>query len=312
MSSERRYLPVPDALVGQRADVALARLLGMSRSKVAALIDDGNALADGVPLAKANPLGADMMLDITIPAPPTPPPDLVVDGMRIVHEDGDLIVVDKPVGIAAHQSTGWHGPTVVGSLRASGVRITGLGPVEREGIVHRLDVGTSGLMVVAKSDRAYSALKRAFKERSVTKRYLALAHGRVEPARGTIDAPIAHAGGKAWKMAIRPTGKNALTNYEVLEYVEGASLLDVDLLTGRTHQIRVHLASIHHPLLGDLIYGADRTLAEGLGLTRQWLHAYRLGFTHPGTGEDVEFVSEAPSDLTDALDRLREPGGVHP
>lgn len=305
MTAERRYLPVPDGLIGQRADAALARMLGMSRSKVADLLDAGHVYASGMPLARSAKLSGDMLLDITIPQE-EPPADIVVAGMRILHEDPDIIVVDKPAGVAAHPSSGWEGPSVVGSLRASGFRVSNLGPPEREGIVHRLDVGTSGLMVVARSDRAYWALKRAFKYREVKKKYLALAQGTVTPAVGTIDAPIAHQGGKQWKMAIRNDGKPAITHYEVIEELPGASLVDVDLETGRTHQIRVHFSAIKHPLVGDLTYGANPKEAEALGLIRQWLHAYELRFTHPGTRETVTFRSEPAEELAAALATLRE------
>ena len=304
MASERRYLPVPDALVGERADAALARLLGLSRSKAADLLDERRVYVGAAPLARSARLTADMFLDVEIPAPEVKP-DMVVAGLRICHEDEDIIVVDKPAGIAAHASSGWEGPNVVGSLRASGFRISGLGPEEREGIVHRLDVGTSGLMVVAKSARAYTHLKAAFKHRDVEKRYLALAQGHVDPPVGTIDAPIAHHGGKTWKMAIRSDGKPAITHYEVTETLPGASLIDVNLETGRTHQIRVHFQAIKHPLVGDLTYGANPRTAAALGLERQWLHAYRLAFTHPN-GSDAVFTSDPAPDLTAALTDLRE------
>lgn len=302
MGEERRYLPVPDGLVGQRADAALARLLGMSRARVGKLIDANHILIDGQVAKGASKLLAGQMLDVTIPAPPEPAPDIKIDGMRIIYDDPDIVVVDKPVWVAAHASSGWSGPHVVGSLRASGFRITGLGPVEREGIVHRLDVGTTGVMVVAKSDRAYSQLKAAFRNREVTKRYLALAHGSFDHPVGTIDAPIGHAGGKAWKMKIRDDGKPALTHYRVQQAYPKASLLDVQLETGRTHQIRVHMSAIGHPLVGDTLYGASREIAETLGLQRQWLHASSLTFRHPASGEDVTFHSPIPADLQAALD----------
>lgn len=305
MSGEHHYLPVPDALIGQRADAALARMLGLSRTKAADLIEAGHAYADGVQLARSTKLTASMLLDVTIPQEKPAPPDIVVAGMRIIHEDDDIIVVDKPAGVAAHFSSGWSGPTVVGSLRASGYRVCKLGPTEREGIVHRLDVGTSGIMVVSRSDRAYRDLKRAFKEREVTKKYQALVHGIVSPPVGTIDAPIGHCGGDQWKMKIRDDGKHAVTHYDVFEEFDKASLVDVTLETGRTHQIRVHFSAIGHPLLGDLIYGASREEAERLGLVRQWLHASELTFIHPGTGEPVTFTAPPAPELAHALELLR-------
>ncbi len=306
MNDGRRFLPVPDALIGERVDSAVARMLGLSRTKVADMCDAGLVRGDGEILTRSAKLRPGMMLELQMPAPRVYQ-DFVVAGMRIIHDDADLVVVDKPAGVAAHFSNGWSGPTVVGSLRASGFGITGLGPPEREGIVHRLDVGTSGIMVVAKSDRAYSALKRAFKNREVTKKYLALAQGRVEPATGLIDAPIAHYGGPGWKMAIRPTGKPAQTRYRVHTRYESATLLDVELLTGRTHQIRVHAASIGHPLVGDGIYGADAELTAAVGLERQWLHAHELTLLHPGTGREVTYRSDPADDLARALARLGPP-----
>ncbi|MDO5727575.1 MAG: RluA family pseudouridine synthase [Bowdeniella nasicola] len=308
MNPERRYLPVPDGLVGERVDRALARLLGLSRAQVGKLIADNQVRIDGE-LAKASMrLGAGAMLDVHIPGPKQPAPDIKVDGMRIIHDDPDIVVVDKPVWVAAHASRGWSGPHVVGSLRASGFRITGLGPVEREGIVHRLDVGTTGVMVVAKSDRAYSELKAAFRERRVTKRYLALAHGEFAHRVGTIEAPIGHAGGNAWKMAIRDDGKPAITHYRVQHTYPRASLVQVELETGRTHQIRVHCAAIGHPLLGDTLYGASADMANELGLTRQWLHASELHFIHPGTGMPVTYRAPIPADLQAALDHIASEG----
>jgi len=186
------------------------------------------------------------------------------------------------------------------------VQVARSGPAERQGVVHRLDVGTSGLMVVAKSPRAYATLKRAFAARTVDKVYLALAQGYPDPTSGTIDAPIGRHPGNDWKFAVVADGKPSVTHYRLLEAVPSASLLEVDLETGRTHQIRVHLAAVRHPLVGDLTYGADPVLAQRLGLTRQWLHAARLGFTHPGTGQRLELVSDPPEDLAQALTTLRE------
>jgi 23S rRNA pseudouridine1911/1915/1917 synthase len=226
--------------------------------------------------------------------------------MRIVHEDEDLVVVDKPVGVAAHPSPGWTGPTVVGALAAAGFTVATSGAAERQGVVHRLDVGTSGLMVVAKSERAYSALKRAFKERTVEKIYHAVVQGHPEPTTGTIDAPIGRHPGADYKFAVTASGKPSVTHYEVLEMVPAASLVEVHLETGRTHQIRVHMAAVRHPCVGDLTYGADPVLATRLGLTRQWLHAMRLAFEHPGTGRRLEVTSEYPPDLRHAWDVLHQ------
>lgn len=307
--TDRRTLPVPDGLAGERVDAALARLLGLSRTRAAELAEGGGVLLDGRPLGKSDRLVAGGWLEVEVPetgpavaAPPEPVP-----GMAVVHDDEDVVVVDKPVGVAAHPSPGWTGPTVVGALAASGYRVSTSGAAERQGVVHRLDVGTSGLMVVAKTERAYTALKRAFKERTVDKVYHALVQGHPEPTVGTIDAPVGRHPSSDWKFAVVASGKPAVTHYEVLEMLPAASLVEVHLETGRTHQIRVHFAALRHVLVGDLTYGADPALAERLGLTRQWLHAVRLGFEHPGTGRWVEFTSAYPEDLATALDRLRDP-----
>ncbi len=173
--------------------------------------------------------------------------------------------------------------------------------------MHRLDVGTSGLMVVAKSDRAYTALKQAFKERTVDKTYHALVQGQLDPLRGTVDAPIARHPRHDHRWAVVAGGRDSVTHYETLEAHRWASLLEIHLETGRTHQIRVHMSALHHPCVGDLTYGADPVLAERLGLTRQWLHAVRLGFEHPGTGQPVTYASDYPDDLAHALRVVQEP-----
>jgi 23S rRNA pseudouridine1911/1915/1917 synthase len=229
-----------------------------------------------------------------------------VENLRIVYDDDEIVVVDKPVGVAAHPSPGWTGPTVIGHLAGAGFSISTSGAAERKGIVHRLDVGTSGLMVVAKTEYSYTVLKRAFKERTVKKIYHALVQGHPDPFTGTVDAPIDRHPQHDYKFGVVAGGKPSVTHYETLEAFRFATLLEIVLETGRTHQIRVHLSAIGHPCCGDLTYGADPVLAERLQLTRQWLHAMRLGFTHPGTGEYVEFTSEYPTDLDHALDLLAD------
>jgi 23S rRNA pseudouridine1911/1915/1917 synthase len=303
-----RTYPIPEALIGERADVAVARLTGVSRTQAGAMVVDGQVLMDGKPLAKSDRLVADAHLLITWPEPAHVEPPQPVAGMRIVFEDDDIVVVDKPIGVAAHASPGWHGPTVLGGLLATGHQVAAAGPAERQGIVHRLDVGTSGLMVVAKSDLAYRALKAAFKERRVTKEYHAVVQGQMDPLRGTIDAPIGRDPFADYRFAVTHDGKDSVTHYDTLEAFPHASLLKVDLETGRTHQIRVHCAAMRHPCVGDTTYGADPTLAKRLGLERQWLHAVRLGFEHPRTGDVVEFTSEYPADLANAVDTLRRAG----
>ncbi|MPV37697.1 RluA family pseudouridine synthase [Georgenia subflava] len=305
---DTRSLPVPDGLAGMRVDAALSRLLGLSRTRAAELAAAGHVTLDGRALAKSDRLVADGWLEVTLPdvAPAAEAAPVAVEGMAIVHEDDDVVVVDKPVGVAAHPSPGWDGPTVVGALGAAGHRVSTSGAAERQGIVHRLDVGTSGLMVVAKSELAYTVLKRAFKERTVEKVYHALVQGHPDPSTGTIDAPIGRHPSQSYKMAVVAGGKESVTHYETLEAMAGASLLEIHLETGRTHQIRVHTAAVRHPCVGDLTYGADPRLAARLGLTRQWLHAVRLGFEHPATGRWTQVGSEYPEDLAHALESMRE------
>ncbi len=301
-------MPVPDGLVGERVDAALARLLGFSRTRAADLAASGGVLLDGRELGKSDRLTAGGWLEVSLPEPEAPEraEHRPVEGMTVVYSDEDLVVVDKPVGVAAHPSPGWDGPTVVGALAASGHRIATSGAAERQGVVHRLDVGTSGLMVVAKSEIAYSALKRAFRERTVEKVYHALVQGHPDPLTGTVDAPIGRHPTASYKMAVVAAGKESVTHYETLEAMAGAALLEIHLETGRTHQIRVHMAALRHPCVGDLTYGADLRLAERLGLSRQWLHAVRLGFTHPVSGQWMSLTTEYPADLADALEAMRE------
>ncbi|MGH8970551.1 MAG: RluA family pseudouridine synthase [Actinomycetes bacterium] len=305
--ADRRTLPVPEGLEGERLDAALARLFGLSRTKAAELVASGDVLVDGVGAAKSDRVSAGSWLDVTIPAPASVVPLVAepVEGMTVLYDDAHIVVVNKPVGVAAHPSPGWTGPTVVGGLAGAGYRVSTSGAAERQGVVHRLDVGTSGVMVVAKSERAYTVLKRAFKERTVDKIYHALVQGHPDPLRGTVDAPIDRHPTADWKWAVVASGKESVTHYDTLEAHRAASLLEIRLETGRTHQIRVHMAAMRHPCVGDLTYGADPTLAARLGLTRQWLHAVRLGFDHPDTGERVEVGSDYPDDLAGALERLR-------
>jgi 23S rRNA pseudouridine1911/1915/1917 synthase len=302
----QRRVPVPEGLDGERLDSALARLFGLSRARAAELIGEGAVLVNGHPAAKSDRVPAGEWLDVTLPAPvaaqPNPEP---VPGLTVVYEDADIVVVDKPPGVAAHPTPGWTGPTVLAGLQAAGHTIATSGAAERQGIVHRLDASTSGLMVVAKSERAYSALKRAFREREVDKVYHALVQGHPDPLRGTVDAPIGRHPSGDGRFAVVAGGRPSVTHYDTLEAFRAASLIEIILETGRTHQIRVHMAAIRHPCVGDRLYGADPVLAARLGLTRQWLHAVRLGFAHPADGRRVEFTSEYPPDLVHALDVLR-------
>ncbi len=303
---ESRSLPVPDGLDGTRVDAALAKMLGFSRTFAAEVAEAGGVTMDGRALAKSDKLRAGAWLDVSW-APKEEPRVVPVDvpDLGIAYDDDDIVVVDKPAGVAAHPSLGWEGPTVLGALAAAGFRIATTGAAERQGVVHRLDVGTSGLMVVAKTERAYTALKRAFKEREVDKIYHAVVQGHPDPLAGTIDAPIGRHPSHSWKFAVTPDGKDSVTHYETLEAFPGASLLEIHLETGRTHQIRVHMAAHRHPCVGDPLYGADPTLSARLGLGRQWLHAHELSFAHPATGDWVTFTSDYPADLAHALEVLR-------
>ncbi len=301
----QRRVPVPEGLDGERLDSALARMFGLSRTTAAELISDGSVLVGGRTAAKSDRVPAGEWLEVTLPPAPAPRPDPEpVPGMTIVYQDADIVVVDKPPGVAAHPTPGWTGPTVQQGLLAAGHSVATSGAAERQGIVHRLDAGTSGLMVVAKSERAYSALKRAFREREVDKTYHALVQGHPDPLRGTIDAPIGRHPAGDGRFAVVAGGRPSITHYDTLEAYRAASLTEIVLETGRTHQIRVHMAAVRHPCVGDRLYGADPVLAARLGLTRQWLHAARLGFTHPGDGGRVEFTSAYPPDLANALAML--------
>ena len=305
--STSRTLMVPDGLAGERVDAGLSRLLGLSRTKVAELIDAGLVEVDGAVPARSTRLEPGAMIHVELPAekPAAEVRPQIAEGMSLVHQDDDIVVVDKPVGVAAHPSPGWSGPTVLGHLAAAGVSIRTSGDPERQGIVSRLDVGTSGLMVVARTEQAYTTLKDAFRAREVGKVYHALCQGTPAQAAGTIDAAIGRNPQHDFKFAVRQDGKPSITHYRTLEELSVATLLRVQLETGRTHQIRVHFSALHHPLVGDPFYGADPTLAERLGLVRQWLHAMELTFLHPVTGREVTFTSQYPADLQQALDRLR-------
>ena len=301
-----RHVPVPDGLDGERLDAALARMFGLSRAQAAELIGNGDVLVGGRPATKSDRVPAGEWLDVTLPPPPAPlvqRPE-AVPGLKILHEDADIIVVDKPVGVAVHPTPGWTGPTVLQGLLAGGHTVATSGAAERQGIVHRLDAGTTGVMVVAKSERAYSLLKQAFRDREVDKRYHALVQGHPDPLRGTVDAPIARHPSGDGRFAVISDGRPSVSHYDTLEAFRAASLLEVGLETGRTHQIRVHMAAIRHPCVADRLYGADPVLAARLGLERQWLHAVRLSFAHPADGRRVEYTSEYPADLVHALDVL--------
>ena len=306
--ADHRTVLVPEGLAGERVDAAMARMFGFSRTRAADLIAQGLVQVDSAAVGKSDRVHAGSMLDVTIPAEVDRlevVPE-IVEGIKIIHDDDAIVVIDKPVGVAVHPSPGWSGPTVVGHLAGAGFRISTSGASERQGIVQRLDVGTSGVMVICKSERAYSVLKNAFRHRTVDKTYHALVQGHPDPLVGTIDAPIGRHPKFDYKFAVMADGRHSITHYEVLEAHRFASLLEVHLETGRTHQIRVHMAALKHPCVADLTYGADPALARRVGLERQWLHAVKLGFEHPESGEYVEYESTYPDDLARALEIIRD------
>ena len=309
MSGDFRRLPVPEGLAGMRVDAALAKLFGVSRSVAVEMIAAEQVLIDATLPQKSDRVTPGVIIEATLPEPKRAPEPVaeMVEGMHVLYHDADVIAVDKPVGVAAHPTLGWEGPTVLGGLQAMGFTLPDAGPPERKGIVQRLDVGTSGVMVVAASVQGYSVLKRAFKERTVDKTYHAVVQGLPDPIVGTIDAPIGRHPSAGWKFAVTDDGRASVTHYKVLEAFRQASLLEVHLETGRTHQIRVHMAATGHPCVGDPMYGSDPNLAKRLGLIRQWLHAKALGFAHPRTGEYMVVESGYPEDLQHALDMLRAP-----
>ena len=298
-----RLAPAPDALIGKRFDVAVSKMLGISRAKSAELIETNPVRGLNREMAKSSTLMEGDIVEFDIVEERKEPEPLAED-MAVVYEDDDVIVVDKPVGVAAHASVGWTGPTVLGSLLQRGVHITSLGAAGRQGIVSRLDVGTSGLMLVCKSDLAYKEMRRQFAEHEVVKTYHALVQGNLKEDKATIEAPIGRAKVSDFRFTVTPTGKEAITHWDVLERFGEATLVKVNLETGRTHQIRVHFSSIGHPLVGDPMYGANPVMAKELGLERQWLHAMQLEFRHPRTHVWTTVKSRYPADLQHALDSL--------
>ena len=300
---ELKVISIPEGLDKERVDVALSRMLGLSRSTIVDLIAAGEIKRNGKIVMKSDRIATADVIDILMPAAKrapalTPTP---IEGMKVIFNDDHIIVIEKPAGVAAHPSPGWQGPTVIGGIIAAGYNVATSGAPERQGVVHRLDVGTTGLMVVAKDERAYSELKEQFRDRTVTKVYHALIQGHMDPTEGSIDAPIDRHPREDYRFAVVADGKPSITHYQALELFPAVSLLEIELETGRTHQIRVHFSALHHPLVGDLTYGADHTIAERLQIKRPWLHARELKFRHPITGEDVAFFSDYPEDLTRSL-----------
>jgi len=295
---EVRNLSIPEGLNQERVDAALSRLLGLSRNVIVGLIEAGEISRDGKAVGKSDRVITGDQLEVILPAAKgeaklvaTP-----IDGLKVVYDDEFLIVIDKPVGIAAHPSPGWQGATVVGAIFAAGYQLATSGAAERQGVVHRLDVGTSGLMVVAKNEIAYSSLKDQFRNRTVSKVYHALVQGHMDPTVGTIDAPIDRHPREDYRFAVVANGKPSITHYKTLEVFPAVTLLEIE----------VHFSALHHPLVGDLTYGSDPALAMKLSISRPWLHAKQLAFDHPGSGERMSFNAEYPADLTRSLEILSD------
>jgi 23S rRNA pseudouridine1911/1915/1917 synthase len=296
---------VPNALEGDRVDRAVAFLTGWPRNAVQQLLDDGSVLVDGKRVAKSHRLRAGALIELlAAPVDERPPTADAAVAVDVRSVDDDVIVVAKPADLVVHPGAGNADGTLVNGLLARFPEIADVGDPMRPGIVHRLDRDTSGLLVVARSPRAYESLVAQLAERSVDRRYVALVWGRLSSSRGLIDAPIGRSSSRRTRMAVRDEGKPARTEYEVREVFDEpvCSLLDCKLETGRTHQIRVHLAAIGHPVVGDATYGGAR---DQLKIDRPFLHATSLAFDHPATGERVEFDDPLPAVLTAVLDRLR-------
>ncbi len=299
---------MPDGRIG-RIDRYVADVTGLSRSHVQKLISDGRLTADGLPL-RANtivPAGTEVRLDVPEPIALdlAPAPDIP---LRIVYEDADLLIIDKPSGIVVHPSPGHRdGNTLVNALlaRAGGADYGGIAGVARPGIVHRLDRDTSGLLMVAKHDGAQASLMAQLKARRVRKTYLALVQGNVAAAVGRIEAPIGRDPKHRTRMAVVADGRASTTGYRVRERFPAWTLLELDLVTGRTHQIRVHLDAIGHPVAGDPVYGTGTSRRGPDGLDRLFLHAWRLELTAPGSGELIRATAELPDELESVLDGLR-------
>jgi 23S rRNA pseudouridine1911/1915/1917 synthase len=308
MSRELRQLSVPEGVAGERIDSALTRVLGLSRTSIVKLLEDGDITTDNRPMQKSDRVAAGQIIEVLMPAPinQDPIPLTPLAGLTVVYNDDDIVVIDKPVGCAAHPSPGWTGPTVVGALMATGYTISTSGPAERAGVVHRLDAGTSGLMIIAKTEPAYLALKEMFRAHEVEKTYHALVQGHMDPSSGTIDAPIDRHPKEDHRFAVVATGKESITHYEVIEYYRSVSLVKVELETGRTHQIRVHFSALGHPLVGDTTYGADPVLGKKMKMSRPWLHALELRFNHPTNGNPLVLHAPYPADLQASLALLSE------
>ena len=286
---------------GSRLDQYLAQLgIGLTRSRIRHLIDGGDVLVNGAPVKPAHRLRKGDRVQVSVPPPRPSVAVAQVIPIDVVYQDADLVVIDKPAGLASHPGPGHPDRTLVNGLLALCPDIQGIGGEIRPGIVHRLDKDTSGLMIAAKSERSHHNLSQQIKDRQVEKVYLALAGGVPSPEFGVIDVPIGRDPRRRTRMAVTADGRGSRTGYRVLEKAGRFSLLELTLHTGRTHQARVHMAWLGHPLLGDAVYGKRSGL-----LPRHFLHAHRLAFAHPVTGEMLQFQSPLPPDLVAALDAVR-------
>ena len=309
-ASEVRTAVVPPGASG-RADRFAADLTGLSRSFVQRLMADGRVTADGRAV-KANTIvepGAALRVEIPPPEPAEPVGDASID-VPVVYEDADLLIVDKPDGLVVHPAPGHSDGTLVNALLGRhGETFGGIAGVRRPGIVHRLDRDTSGLLIVARTDAAQASLMAQLKARRIKKTYLALVQGSVAAAAGRIEAPIGRDPGHRTRMAVVSGGREATTGYRVRERFEGWTLLELDLITGRTHQIRVHLAAIGHPVAGDPLYGTATSRRGPDGLERLFLHAWRLELTSPSSGKLLRAEAPLPDELARVLDTLRANAG---
>jgi 23S rRNA pseudouridine1911/1915/1917 synthase len=305
-----RTLSVPAADAGTRLDRWLAaRVPELSRARLQALIDLGHVRIDGsAPKASRRLVGGEEIhLEIPRAAPETLVPEPIA--LSVIHEDRDVLVVDKPVGMVVHPGAGHATGTLAAAVLAHAPGTAGVGGARRPGVVHRLDKDTSGLLVIAKTALAYEALTAQLVARTVTRRYRAVVHGPVKTDTGVVDAPIGRHPRDRIRMAIVPRGKRAVTHYAVLERFSQFTDLDVRLETGRTHQIRVHMASLRHPIAGDDLYGGRIARAPlPVALSGLALHAARLAFLHPVTGNRMEFASPLPARMERLLSRLRDGG----
>jgi 23S rRNA pseudouridine1911/1915/1917 synthase len=297
---------VPPAAAGRRLDEVLAELAGVARATAATWVADGRVTVDGTARPKSYRLRGGETVDWAAPqAEPAGPPVAEDLPLTVRYADDHLLVVAKPPGVVVHPAPGHTGGTLVNALLRHAGTLSTAGGADRPGIVHRLDKDTSGLLVVARDDATHTALARDLAARRIERRYLALAQGHLRGEAGTVTAPVGRHPRDRKRMAVVPGGRHAVTHWQALERHPGVTYLDARLETGRTHQVRVHLAHIRHPLAGDRTYGADPKLAARLGLTRPFLHAWRLAFNHPVTGEPLDITEPLPDDLAAALERAR-------